>query len=133
MLTKKSTHVRLFAVVAAGILISAYAMARSDVIFNAGAHAQESETKSDKTPELASAQSNSAGLDEELPEEVDEDDAVGLDLPIGVENDDDAGENQIEDIPGSMNFDENGTLVRSEPRANHNSSMTSEDEVSGAE
>lgn len=133
MLIPKDKNTRLIAIVAAGIVVATYAIVQSAGIANAVAPTQAPGLNNETNPELAPPPNLAPAPNAEMPEEVDDDESANLDLPIDGGNDGNVARNQVEDEPGSMNFDQNGNLVRSAPQSNQGTSHTSGDEVPQAE
>jgi hypothetical protein len=131
MLARPDNHNRLFALVAVSVALVAYALARPDGIADTASRANTATNVINAAP-AATATAAVPYLD------VDSDDEEGstesLDLPIDDQVDEGTGGNSsTADIPGNMTINEAGMPVPAGPPALSDHSITSEDEVPGAE
>lgn len=133
MFIPKDRYTRLVAIAAAGIIVATYAIAQSGGIADSVVLAPAPGPTIEVKPEQAPAQSPASDPNAEMPDEIDDEDSANLDLPITGDTNVTAGQNQVDENAGRMNFDGNGNLVRSDPQTNRDSSFTSGNEAPEAE
>jgi hypothetical protein len=129
MHSRQDNHFGLYALIAVSVSLIAYALTRPDGFADTAMRAQPSDQaltqSSVPAPTATVAPSPFAGGED------DEDES--LDLPIDGVNDASNGDARVADIPNSMTINGDGMPVPAPPPVMSDHSITSEDEVPGAE
>ena len=136
MISNRDNPVWLLAVIAIGVLLTAYAVARPNGFGDSvtSKKASEVETSAEAAPANSGSPAPAGIVVPSPPAPVldADDDGETLDLPVDGVNDGQPGQAPVEDITGRMTINDNGVPVPAGPPALSDHSISSEDEVPGA-